>query len=136
MTSLFKAIYDRFAGDQASGSVYEAVGGRLYATRAPENAAFPYIVFFLVSGFPEEAFGTRIENARFQFSIFSDEQWDDAESMSILTKLRSRFDFCALNFTALDYANVGMIPDTYAGPLSVDERMMIAQDYILRAQTI
>ena len=63
-----KWIYDKLSGDT---DVAEAIGTRIYADQAPEDAADPYIVFSLQGGFDTRGVGTvRVQtNPVFQIKV-------------------------------------------------------------------
>lgn len=132
-----KAIYDKFKASQVAGTVYAAVGGRLYSTVAPANATFPYIVVDGISMVETDTFNANIENLRVQFSIFSDSRTSDVECLGILDKLNTCFDDTALTLTGTgltSYAHIRMKKDVSVGPFVADKRMMATQDYILTAE--
>jgi len=66
MKTLFESIYAHYAEDPIADSV-----NGIYNTEAPPNAAFPYIVFSLVSDIQETSMSSVIENCLIQFNIFS-----------------------------------------------------------------
>lgn len=113
--SLTKAIIAKFESSTASGSAYDLVDGRFYNHEAPQTAAFPYIVFFIVSVSHDLILGPKDhDTARVQFSIFSDKRNSIAELVSIDAQIRSLYDEASLDFsgTSSDYTSVMVKRDT------------------------
>ena len=68
MDALLAAIYSKLTGSALSSDV----GGRVYLDEAPAGCEFPYVVFFIVSGVPDNVFNKYGESVMIQFSLFSD----------------------------------------------------------------
>lgn len=101
MKQLDKAIYDEINGSVA---LKAALGDtRFYADSAPQNTAFPFLVWLWLVDMHEETFNTELENASLQFSIFSEDQ-SVVEVNDIFEKLTALFDNAAL--TVADYYSV------------------------------
>lgn len=47
------------------------VGSRIYLDEAPEGVVFPYVVFFIVTGSPNDTFKNKLDDVLIQFSLFS-----------------------------------------------------------------
>ena len=80
---------------------------KLYNTKAPKRALFPYITFNQISGVPENALRRKkIESFLYQFNIFSAEE-SVVELNNIFEDLKTVFDNCTLivvgyNFIDMD----------------------------------
>lgn len=88
-----------FAKMTSSTDLYTDIGGRLYKSEAPEGAAYPYVVFFVVSDLPEYPGGHTIEQVQVQFSLFSSAS-GSTQVEDMLTHLRSLYDDCSLTITS------------------------------------
>lgn len=75
------------------------VGGRVFLDQAPEGCEFPYIVFFVVSDAPENAFAKDGERILVQFSLFS-ASLGAAEITYMYADLKALFDDCAMTITS------------------------------------
>jgi len=95
MKNLTTAIYSKASN---SAAFWVLCGGRFYKGVAPLNAAYPYIVFKLVSDNTDHTFQEEIEDCEFQFSIFSAE-YSSLEVENLYTSLKSVFDKCVLSIT-------------------------------------
>jgi hypothetical protein len=67
MAYLLQAIMTKMAGSALSSDV----NGRIYLDEAPHGAEFPYVVFLIVSGVPENLFAQKGDIVTVQFSLFS-----------------------------------------------------------------
>ena len=92
MNNLLTAIMTKIADTDLNN----AVGGRIYLDRAPENTEFPYVVFFIVSYSPDNTFAEKLEDVVVQFSIYS-LQPGPTEIIGIYYYLKTLFDDCDLN---------------------------------------
>lgn len=95
MKAIFKAIKVKW---DASPTLNPR---KLYFESAPQNAAMPYAVYFLVVGTPEYTMNTLIENDRIQFSIFSSKN-SSGEAQNIFEKLIVVFDDVVLAIVGYD----------------------------------
>lgn len=94
MDEHIKAIVSKASGTDFLSSI----GGRLFLDKAPQGTEFPYVVFFIVYGGPDEAFGRKGRNILVQFSIFSASP-GGAEIAGIYNALRKVYDDCTLTIT-------------------------------------
>ena len=69
MKNLTTAIWGRLSGSTLSGYI----SNRLLKGQAPEDTAFPYSVYFVVTNTPERTFTEDYRNVIVQFSLFSSE---------------------------------------------------------------
>lgn len=97
MNSLFSGIFDHFSATTASG-FYNDVSGRMYLNHAPQEATFPYCVYFSVSDVDELDFGEEREDFLIQFDIFSENN-SATEAGNLLESLKTMFDNCDLTVT-------------------------------------
>ena len=67
MNNLLTAIMTKCTGSALS----TAVGGRIFLDEAPEGSEFPYVVFSIISGTPQDTFSEKIEETLIQFSLYS-----------------------------------------------------------------
>lgn len=95
MKNLSPAIFGKLAGSTLDG----LIGGRFYEGEAPQKAAFPYVVYSVVSDVPEYPGGKTIESVMVQFSIFSNTS-GCVEADNILDALRALYDDCSLTITS------------------------------------
>lgn len=94
MDALLAALTTKFSGSAFSTSV----GGRIYLDQAPVGTAFPYCVFFIVTGSPDNTFREKLEDVMIQFSIFSTSQ-GAGEVSGIYNNLKTLLDEGALTVT-------------------------------------
>jgi hypothetical protein len=94
LKNILTAIYSKFSGSAFSTDV----GGRIYLDEAPNGAEFPYCVFFVVSGIPDNVFGKKGKETLIQFSLFSKSQ-SVTEIATMYADLRALFDECTLSIT-------------------------------------
>lgn len=94
MNNLLAAIMTRCAGSALSNDV----GGRIYLDEAPDGCEFPYVVFRIIAGSPQDTFKDTIEDTLIQFSIFSISK-SGAEITEIYADLMALFDWQALTVT-------------------------------------
>lgn len=104
MKELLSAVKTYF--DNNSGSdFYTGLSGRLYHKRAPQGAAFPYCVFFLIDDVPQYWFADEeAEEALLQFSIFSDSN-SATEVLNLYDYLKTLFDGCALTVSGYQHVS-------------------------------
>lgn len=95
MLNLKKAIYGKL-----SGSALDAhIAGRLFDTQAPDGSEYPYVVYMIVSNYPEKTFTEDFEVVLIQFSLFSATPGDSTEVEGMYTDLKTLFDECAMTVT-------------------------------------
>ena len=132
-----KAIYDHFKSDQTSGTAYALTSGRMYDTRAPADTAWPYIVFFQVSGVPDRTFSVTLDRQRWQFSVFSKTKWDTQEVKDIKDALQTLFDAATFTMTGSGLTTFTLVHSKvidHAGPRRDGDRMMATVDIEILAQ--
>lgn len=95
MNNLLTAIYSKFTGSTLS----TAVGGRIYLDEAPENTAYPYVVYQIISSVPEDHFNEYLDNTLIQFSLFSDSR-SASEVSTLYGYLKTLFDDATLTITS------------------------------------
>lgn len=94
MDALLTAIYSKLTGSALSSDV----GGRIYLDEAPPGCEFPYIVFFIVSGVPDNAFNKSGESVTIQYSMFSASS-GAAEITDMFNDLTALYDDAQLTVT-------------------------------------
>lgn len=92
MKVLTTAIFGKAAVGTA---LYTAVGGRIYKGRAPDETAYPYIVYQLVSDVADWTFTENLEDVLIQFSIFSSAS-SSSEVEDLYVYLKALYDNCTL----------------------------------------
>jgi hypothetical protein len=102
MNNLFAAVMTKCAGSDLSS----AVGGRIYESEAPAGAEYPYVVFSVIAGAPEDNFTDAIDELVVQFSIYSISE-SSSEIAAIYQYLKNLFDYGALTISG--YSHIGMI---------------------------
>lgn len=94
MKNILTAIYSKFSGSELSSYV----GGRIYLDQAPDNCEFPYVVYFVVSSTPDDAFVKKGQQTLIQFSLFSANP-SAVEISTMHGYLKALFDDCSLTIT-------------------------------------
>lgn len=94
MQNLLTAITNKISGSALS----DDVGGRIYLDEAPDEAAYPRIVFLIVTDVPEKTFTEDYENIDIQFSLYSISE-SPAEIVDMHADLKTLFDECSLTIT-------------------------------------
>lgn len=128
-----KAIIARFDGDVGAGTVYAAVGGRLYYAEAPEEETRPYIVFTVIDLVTDMTFASNLIRARVQFDIW-DEDPEPNDVNDIAVKLKTRFHRTALTYADADYTAVGCVLESQVGPMREGAYWRVSADYMVHAQ--
>lgn len=95
MKALTQAIYAKCG---SGTSLYSAIGGRLYDTRAPDSPTYPYVVYLVVSDLSDPTFTEQLEDLLIQFSIFSADT-SSGQVKDIFTALKALYDDCDLSVT-------------------------------------
>lgn len=95
MKNLLTAIYGKFSGSSFSTDV----GGRIYLDEAPAGAEFPYCVFHIVAGSPDNVFAKKGKDTLIQFSLFSTSK-GATEITTMYADLMSLLDECSLTITS------------------------------------
>lgn len=88
MKELFAGIWSLF---NATNTFKTAIGGRMYPGEAPQEPAFPYAVYSLVSDIPDFDFTDDHADIQVQFAIYS-EQTSPSESFDLFALLKTLFD--------------------------------------------
>jgi len=94
MDALLTAIYGKISGSALSSDV----GGRVYLDGVPAGCEFPYVVFFIVTGVPDNVFNKYGEAVIVQFSLFSDST-GAAEITDMFNDLTALYDDAQLTVT-------------------------------------
>jgi len=94
MLNILTAIKSKFTGSALSTSV----GGRIYLDEAPQGAQFPYVVYSIVSGVPDDNFKTDMDEILFQVSLFSSST-GATEIATMYNDLKTLLDDAVLTIT-------------------------------------
>lgn len=96
MVNLISAIKTKLTGSALAADV----GDRVYLDQAPEGVEFPYCIYFIVSGIPDNAFKKLGESVLIQFSLFSALSAGDAIMTTMYASLKALFDDCSMTITS------------------------------------
>lgn len=129
MKDLDKAIIAEYKGSTGAGSLYAALTGGMWNSKAPQETLFPYIVFHEINDSPEYMFGSEVmENTLYQFSVF-----DDSDAITTLhdiyTKLTTLFDDVTLTLDS--YNTVQFVRE-----FSVSEKIDDYWQYVIQYRGI
>jgi len=82
-------------------SFWTSIGGRLYKEAAPQNTAFPYATYHIITVTPEVTIGGKndAEDPIIQFNLYSDDETSSLELENMYSALRTLFDWGALVLT-------------------------------------
>ena len=105
MQVLFNGIYSKFTGSTGAGTLYTLLGGRLHPNEAPQESAYPYGVYYLISDVPEYTFSETIETALIQFNLFDDDS-SATDINTAFTALTTLYDWATITITG--YTSVYM----------------------------
>lgn len=94
MNNLLAAIMTKCAGSALSSDV----GERIFLDVAPDGTEYPYAVFKIIAGTPQDTFKDTIEDTLIQFSLFSISA-GAAEITDMYADLKALFDWQALTIT-------------------------------------
>jgi len=95
LKNLLAAIFGKTSGSALSSDV----GGRIYLDEAPAGCEFPYVVFQVVTGSPDNVFAKKGKNTLIQFSLYSTSK-SATEITTMYADLMSLFDECSLTITS------------------------------------
>jgi len=94
MNNLLAAIMTKCSGSALSTDV----GGRIYLDEAPARSTYPYVVFRIIAGAPQDTFKDLIEDTLIQFSLFSISE-GAAEIADMYADLKTLFDWQVFTIT-------------------------------------
>jgi len=132
-TAIQKAVIARFDGAQGAGTVYLAVGGRLWYDEAPEKETTPYVVFRIVDDTFPMTFADTLIKTRVQFDIWDEDPEPDTVN-DVAKKLKARFHRQVLTYADADYTHVGCVAESRLGPLREGEYWRVTTDFRIDAQ--
>ena len=93
-------LYVKLTTDQAAGSFYDDLTGRIYRTQGPDDASFPLCVFFVVSDTPPRFFGSREDiEADIQIDLLGVKGTSETALQATQNKLLTLLDNAALTIT-------------------------------------
>lgn len=102
MKVLKQAIVNEFNRDLGGGTnhdIYTDVGGRLYYKFAPQNAAFPHIVFSFDSIVQEYMFVEEKSDILVSFDIWTNDQHSSSNLDDYFENLKTCFNDAVLSIT-------------------------------------
>ena len=102
MTDLFTAIITHYA----DASLKDSLTGGLWCTLAPQETAFPFGVFSIISNVPDWTFSENMENILLQFNLFSDTS-NPVQICALFTLLKTAFDFVDLDID--NYETISLV---------------------------
>lgn len=132
MNGLFAGIWDHFSATTNSG-FYNDVSGRMYLNVAPQEATFPYCVYFSVSDLDELDFSDEHEDFLVQFNIFSKKN-SSLEAGELLESLKTMFDNADLTVTgwrALQFQRDSVTPNNDFGQVPPVQGYSVGYDVLL-----
>lgn len=98
MNNLLTALATKISGSALSTDV----GGRIYLDEYPSDempATYPYIIYFIVSGNPDDAFNKEGKDVLIQFSLFSASS-SAIEITNMYADLKTLFNNCSFTITS------------------------------------
>jgi hypothetical protein len=95
MKNFLTAIFGKTSGSALSSDV----GGRIYLDEAPAGCEFPYVVFQVVSGNPDNVFAKKGKDVLIQFSLFSTSK-GATEITTMYADLIALYDECSMTITS------------------------------------
>ena len=119
----------------ASANLKDALTGGLYFQQAPQDATFPYAVFYLIGISHEELMGAadnNITDVEIQFNIFEDSQDGGSSIVSAAEILDAAFHWSEIyieGYNRVKMQRQALLPLSY-----VDEIWMIPITYELSIQ--
>lgn len=136
MDTLKTAIYTKFSATTGGShnTFYNAVNGKLYYERAPQDATLPYAVYSIINDDPDWTFTTFFEKITITFNLFSEDE-SSSEIEDMYTYLEDLFDWCS--FTMADHVLVYMRREQ--GRLSrdpEDDTWQYGVDYLIMTESV
>lgn len=107
MLAFLTALKSKLAGSALAAYV----GNRIYFEEAPENAPYPYVVYFIVTSSPGDTFTEDLEEIQVQFSLFSDSE-GATEIATIYGHLTDLMDDAVLTVTGYSFIQATRGPMT------------------------
>lgn len=124
---------------KAAGSAFNtAVGSRFYESQAPDETAYPYAVYFVVSSVPDNTFSEKIEDTLVQFSLYSSAP-SSGEVKDICAALRSLYDDCALTISGSEllwmvWSNTTLTREEHTTPEGMSDVWACHVDYDIKVK--
>ncbi len=135
MNGLFKAVWERFSATTGSG-FYNDISGRLYHNIAPQQATFPYCVYFSISDLDDLDFSDEYEDFIIQFNIFSQNN-SALEAGELLESLKDMFDNCDMTVTGwnhLQFQRSAIYPNNEFNRVPPVQGYSVEYDVLLQKQ--
>lgn len=122
------ALYTKLTADQTAGSLYDALGGRIYNGFAIEEASTPYLCFSAVTGVPERHMGGPVSlDVTVQFDLFGNIELGSKALHDIEVKLYALLEGVSIAPTGFDR---GVCTFTTRGAAIVDDDCWRVMDEI------
>jgi hypothetical protein len=121
MKELIKAIYAKNAGS----TLDTLIGGRIFHGAAPKDTAFPYVVYFRVTGSQEWTFTENFDCPLIQFSVFSNSP-SSLESATIADAVQALYNECSLSVTSETFLYMWLV--NTVGPMLDDSIIVEGSD--------
>jgi hypothetical protein len=116
MKALQDGLYTKLT---TSNTFNTAIGGRIYFDEAPQDATFPYCVYFMQDNVQDWTFNSNIENFIIQISLYSSDS-SDLQMQDLYTKLVALLDYKSTTLTVSGYTNPYLKRVFTNGPSRID----------------
>ena len=135
MNALQTGIYNHFKLAPLEG-FYLAIGGRLYLNVAPQEATFPYCIYYIFSDQNNPDFSDDHEEFEIQFNIFSQNN-SALEAGTLLASLKTMFDDATLTVSGwrhLEIMRTSVLPNNDFDQVPPIQGYSILYDILLEKQ--
>jgi len=135
MNELFTAIMTHFGLVTGSGFYYD-IGGRLYLNKAPQQATFPYCVYYVYADENNPDFTDDHEEFEIQFNIFSQNN-SALEAGQLLDSLKDMFDHAQLSVSGwrhIEILRTSVLPNNDFEQVPPVQGYTILYDVLLEKQ--
>jgi len=126
------AIYSKVTG--SINTFDTAIGGRIYYQQAPQEATYPFCVFFLIDERYDYMFLEEFEEHVIQFNIYSNDTASSDEAGDIYGYLTTLFDWCTLTVSGFihlkmerEFAVLDKLEDDDVWQYAVQYRLLIRE---------
>jgi hypothetical protein len=115
------AIFAEFQGDADLLAALGGSPGRFYPEEAPERPTSPYVIYTLITGFPDPTFTSDGEVLAYQFTVFNkdiDEPLNRDTINDVIKKLTAAYDDATLAITG--HTSIGVTRGVYGSLPTLD----------------
>ena len=116
---LIDGLHTKLTAAQGAGTLYAAVGGRIYQLQGPQNLAMPWLVFTVVTDVPARTFTKDNINPDIQFDLYGERYLGANALTDINDKLWTLLDRSTFSITG--HNSISMAA-TERGILTVEDR--------------